>query len=122
MALDWCIFGITLKNTQECGLALGLAACLLAGCSSSPQMRRIDANRGLYEQWPIEVRQAVLDGKPEVGMTPDMVEMALGKPTEIVTRSGTPTTGDDEVWIYRTGGFDQDPGMMYPGGAYPGGA
>ena len=101
---------------------MGLAVCLLAaGCSSSPQMRRIDADRAVYEQWPIEVRQAVLDGKAEVGMTPDMVEMALGKPTEVVTRSGTPTTGDDEVWIYRTGGFEQDPGMMYPGGTYTGG-
>src|ERR1035437_4968622 len=102
---------------------MGLTVCLLAaGCTSSSQMRRIDANRAVYEQWPIEVRQAVLDGKAEVGMTPDMVEMALGKPTEVVTRSGTPTTGDDEVWIYRTGGYEQDPGMMYPGGMYPGGA
>jgi hypothetical protein len=122
VAADWCIFGATLKNTKQCGLAVGLVVCLLAaGCSSSPQMRRIDSNRAVYEQWPIEVRQAVLDGKAEVGMTPDMVEMALGKPTDIVTRSGTPSTGDDEVWIYRTGGDQMDSGMMYPGGMYPGG-
>ncbi len=84
-------------------------------------MRRIDANRDVYEQWPIEVRQAVLDGKVEQGMTPDMVEMAIGKPTEVITRNGTPATGGDEVWIYRTGGVDQDPGMMYPGPSYPAG-
>ena len=121
MATDSCIFEDSLKITEECGLALALATCLLAaGCSSSPQMRRIDANRGIYEQWPIEVRQAVLDGKAEVGMTPDMVEMALGKPTEVVTRSGTPSTGDDEVWIYRTGGVEQNAGMMYPGGGMGG--
>ncbi len=104
---------------------MGLAAWLLAGCTSS-QMNRIDANRDIYEQWPIEMRQAVLDGKVEEGMTPDMVIMSIGKPTEIQTRSGTPQTGDDEVWIYRTGGVEQDPGMypggaQYPGGSYPGG-
>jgi hypothetical protein len=97
---------------------------MVAGCQSSAQMSRIDRNREIYEQWPIEMRQAVLDGKAEPGMTPEMVEMALGKPTEVVTRSGTPATGDDEIWIYRTGG-NEDPGMMYPGGGmggnYPGG-
>ena len=79
-------------------------------------MRRIDANRDVYEQWPIEMRQAVLDGKAEEGMTPEMIEMALGKPTEITSRNG-----GDEVWIYRTGGVQQDPGMMMPGPSYPGG-
>src|SRR5471032_1411173 len=82
-------------------------------------MNRIDANREIYEQWPIEMKQAVLDGKVEEGMTPDMVVMAIGKPTEVNTRSGTPSTGDDEVWIYRTGG-DTDPGMMMPPVGYPG--
>jgi hypothetical protein len=84
-------------------------------------MNRIDANRDVYEQWPIEVRQAVLDGKVEEGMTPDMVVMAIGKPTEVQTRSGTPQSGDDEVWIYRTGGIEQDNSMMYPSAQYPGG-
>ena len=84
-------------------------------------MRRIDANREVYEQWPIEVRQAVLDGKVEEGMTPEMVTMALGQPTEVVTRNGTVNSGDDEVWIYRTGGIDPNMGSSYPGGAYPGG-
>ena len=99
---------------------MGLAAFWLAGCQSSSQMSRIDSNREIYEQWPIEIKQAVLDGKAEEGMTPDMVLMALGKPTEVITRSGTPQTGDDEVWVYRTGGVDQDPSTMYPGAAYPG--
>lgn len=86
------------------------AALLFAGCSS-PQFRRIDANRELYESWPIDVRQAVLDGKVEAGMTPDMVKVAWGKPTEIISRSSTP--GDEEIWVYRTGG-DPDPMMTRP--------
>ena len=73
-------------------------------------MSRIDANREIYETWPIETRQAVLDGKAEAGMTPEMVEMALGKPTEITARSGPQGSGQDEIWIYRKGG-DEIPDM-----------
>jgi len=75
------------------------AVGLLAGCASS-QMSRIDANRDVYETWPIEMRQLVLDGKVEPGMTQEMVEVSWGKPTEVVSRGLKP--GDDDVWIYRT--------------------
>lgn len=92
---------------------VALFAVAAAGCSSS-QMSRIDRNRDLYETWPIEIRQAVLDGKVEPGMTPDMVRVAWGEPSEIVAqaRSG------DEIWVYKRGGDDGS--VMYPGG-YPSG-
>ena len=79
-----------------------LSAVLLgwAACSSSP-ISRIDANRAKYESWPLEVQQAVLNGRAIKGMTPAQVEMSLGKPSEIVTRSAS---GDDEVWVYKKGG------------------
>jgi hypothetical protein len=83
-------------------------------------MSRIDRNRDIYETWPLEIRQAVLDGKAEPGMTPEMVRVALGEPTEVTRRSDDP--GADEIWIYRTGGSMNDPMMGgYPsGGGYPG--
>ena len=65
-------------------------------------MSRIDAGRARYESWPIEVQEAVLNGEARQGMTPEQVEMALGKPSEVVTRSGK--AGEDEVWVYRKGG------------------
>jgi hypothetical protein len=77
------------------GIALLLGA---AGCASSP-MSRIDQNRAKYESWPLEVQEAVLNGEARKGMTREQVEVALGKPSEVVSRSG-----DDEVWIYRKGG------------------
>jgi len=77
------------------GLSLGLGSC-----STSP-LSRIDQNRAKYESWPLEVQEAVLNGEARKGMTREQVEMALGKPSEIVTRSAT---GDDEVWVYRKGG------------------
>jgi hypothetical protein len=85
-----------------CALVLG------SGCASS-QMSRIDRNRDIYETWPLEVRQAVLDGKVEPGMNPDMVRVAWGEPSEV-----TVSPGGDEIWVYTKGG---DPGtVMYPGG------
>ena len=101
------IFSVSLLGT--------LAIALSAGCASS-QMSRIDRNRDVYLTWPIEVQQAVLDGKVEPGMTPEMVEVTWGRPTEIVTQGGT----GDEVWVYQSGGSDGS--VMYPGGGvYPGG-
>lgn len=79
-----------------------------SGCASS-QMSRIDRNRDIYETWPLEVRQAVLDGKVEPGMNPDMVRVAWGEPSEV-----TVSPGGDEIWVYTKGG---DPGtVLYPGG------
>lgn len=73
-------------------------------------MSRIDRNRAIYETWPLEVRQAVLDGKVEPGMDADMVRVAWGEPSQI---SATPA--GDEIWVYAKGG---DPGsVIYPGGS-----
>jgi len=70
----------------------------VAACSTSP-LSRIDSNRARYETWPLEVQQAVLNGEARKGMTPEQVEMALGKPTEVVTRGVK--AGEDEIWVYR---------------------
>lgn len=62
-------------------------------------MSRIDAKRAVYESWPLEVQEAVLHKKAIPGMTPEMVEVALGKPTEIQSRAGK--DGPEDVWIYK---------------------
>lgn len=62
-------------------------------------MSRIDENRGKYESWPLDVQEAVLNGEARAGMTREQVEMALGKPTEVVSRSAR--AGEDEIWVYR---------------------
>jgi len=85
------------RERQTC-LCLFVAALFFAGCNS-PQISRIDSGREVYETWPIEIKQAVLDGKVQEGMTPDMVKMSLGTPSEVVNRGSK--AGDDEVWIYR---------------------
>lgn len=87
--------------------ALWLVAAACAGGCSSSQMSRIDRNRAIYETWPLEVKQAVLDGRVEPGMDQDMVRVAWGEPSEVsISPAG------DEIWIYAKGG---DPGGYYPG-------
>jgi hypothetical protein len=88
-------------------------------------MSRIDRHREIYETWPLEVQQAVLDGRVEPGMTPDQVLVAWGEPTEVVTQSSS----GDEIWVYQSGGHPGSVHVMgstggypgtYPGGGYPG--
>jgi len=72
----------------------------LAGCATSTTpMNRIDANRAEYETWSIEVKQAVLDGRVEKGMTPKQVEVAIGAPAKKEIRETR--KGTQEVWTYK---------------------
>ena len=77
--------------------SFAFTAVWVAGCSTS-RMSRIDANRSVYESWPVEVQSAVLEGRVEKGMTPEMVRVALGEPTRVEPRSGYDP--GEEVWIY----------------------
>lgn len=45
------------------------------------------------------MQEAVLNGRVIPGMTPEMVEMALGKPTEVTSR--TSKDGLEEIWTYK---------------------
>jgi hypothetical protein len=74
---------------------------LLAACATSP-LSRIDSNRALYESWPLEIQEAVLNGQVKKGMTPEMVQMSVGRPSQVINRSVQ--AADDEVWVYRKGG------------------
>jgi hypothetical protein len=87
-----------MKLSTLSNVGFSLALLWLGGCATSP-ISRIDENRGKYESWPLEVQEAVLKGEARPGMTPEQVEMALGKPTEVVTRSVR--TAQDEIWVYR---------------------
>lgn len=62
-------------------------------------MDRVDANRAEYENWPLNIKEAVLDGRVVKGMDATMVLVARGKPSEVVDRGN-----GDQVWVYRTGG------------------
>jgi hypothetical protein len=111
---------------------------LFAGCASptSPNaiMDRVDANRNEYEEWPLPVKEAVLNGQVLKGMNATQVYVARGRPAERVDRGN-----GDEIWVYRvraegsSGGGSMIPrgttisvgtgglgaGAGYPGAGYP---
>ena len=60
-------------------LPLAGALLLLGACSSSP-MLPLDAQRAVYETWPVDIQEAVIRQPVIPGLTPAMVEVALGKP------------------------------------------
>lgn len=81
-------------------------ACLVfalvwAACSSAP-INRIDQHRAVYEEWPVETKQAVLDGQVTKGMTSDMVYVAWGAPTRILVGQMLA----EETWLYEEDNFN----------------
>ena len=70
---------------------------LLVGCSSTPQ-DRISQNRQTFESYPADVQRKISAGQADIGFTPDMVRLALGKPSKIYNRADA--HGESEVWVY----------------------
>lgn len=69
-------------------------ALLLAGCSSIDQ--RIAENRNIFAGLSPETQQTIRDGHVNLGFTPLMVYMALGKPSEI----NTSADGKEVTWTF----------------------
>jgi hypothetical protein len=110
--------GIAMILSRSVWLGTVLLGCaVLAGCTTSP-LSRIDSNRALYESWPLDIQEAVLEGKVLKDMTPDQVEMSVGKPREKTVRNAR--KGMEEVWIYRQGGGGPNLGGLTVGGAVGG--
>src|SRR4051794_38761062 len=70
---------------------------LVAGCSSTPQ-DRISQNRKTFESYPADVQRKISAGQADIGFSPEMVTLALGKPSKIYHRADT--QGESEVWVY----------------------
>ena len=77
-----------------------LAAALLAACSTTDS--RIRDKQVVFDQLPPQAQQQIRAGQVDLGFTPDMVEMALGKPDHVYSR--TAVEGSTEVWGYRDSG------------------
>ena len=90
-----------------------LLIALLSACST-PQSR-IDSNRAAFDQFPAAVQEKIRAGRVDLGFTPEMVRMALGKPARQTTRKTT--AGDVEIWIYT----DDKPQLSFGFGVASGG-
>jgi hypothetical protein len=70
---------------------------LLAGCASTP-LDRISQNRKTFESYPADVQRKISAGQVDIGFSPEMVTLALGKPGKIYNRADQ--HGESEVWVY----------------------
>ena len=115
-AAELCTFGGMKVSPWSAAPALAFAL-VFSACSGPSTMSRINANRAVYNTWPPEIKDAVLAQKAIPGMNPDMVRVALGKPTEVVPGANP----GEEVWIYRRGGAGEGSGPNMQLGASIGG-
>ena len=67
---------------------LGIVLLGNSGCMSPQQarLRRIEKHRDIFQSFPEDIREKVMAGQVEIGFTPDMVKLALGRPNRIRTR------------------------------------
>lgn len=75
-----------------------LLALTLAGCDTFN--RRSQEKAATFETLSPEEREKLRRGVIEVGNTPDMVYIALGRPDE--TRETTTEAGRETIWTYNT--------------------
>ncbi len=97
-------------------LQLLLSAIVLAaftGCSTPGS--RIKSNQEAFNALSPQAQANIRAGVVEVGYTPAMVEMALGKPDRRYTR--TTESGQTEVWAYRDKGPAFSIGLGIGGGS-----
>jgi hypothetical protein len=69
-----------------------LGVFVIGGCASPEH--RLERIQSQYPQWDQDTAQKVAAREVEIGMMPEMVEAALGKP-DAITREG-----DEETWGY----------------------
>lgn len=100
-------------KTLSVSLLAGVLAVALAGCSTVDG--RIKDNPSAFNALPPETQQKIRNGQVELGYTPEMVTMALGKPDRTYTR--TNEKGSSEIWAYR----DKKPTMSFGFGIGGGG-
>jgi hypothetical protein len=77
-------------------LILIATACLITGCQSVDH--RIKENQALFDRLDPLIQSRIKQGLIAVGDTPDMVYIALGKPSEV--KETTTASGKETTWIY----------------------
>jgi len=82
------------------------ALLLVAGCKTSSVESRKQERSAAYSALPPEFRADVDAGRIRMGMNPDAVYMAWGKPAQIL-ESETEETGHVTTWLYEGGWIEE---------------
>ena len=86
---------MSIKSTHS----LLLALVFLTGCASSTIETRKQERSDAYSALPDESRSLVDQGRIKVGMSPDAVFIAWGKPSQILR--GESSKGATTTWLYQ---------------------
>jgi hypothetical protein len=86
-------------KTRVASALLAAALLLVAGCESAREAR-IRRNPHVYSQLDPQAQYNIQQGMIDLGYTPDMVYLALGKPDE--RRETLTADGVRQTWIYST--------------------
>jgi hypothetical protein len=73
-----------------------VAVLILAGCESSGVSSRVQEKSAVFNQLEPWQQRDIQNGVVGIGFSTDMVYMALGKPSKIVTSAD----GHDTIWTY----------------------
>ena len=84
-----------MKGMRRAAAAV-LAAAVLAGCAGVEQ--RVARNQAYFDGLPVAAQARIRGGDIDLGFTQKMVEIALGKPSERLTRVSPGM--QREIWIY----------------------
>ena len=76
--------------------AVILLVLALVGCATPES--RIRRHPDMFASFPTNVQANVRSGIVDVGYTPDMVYVALGRPARVIER--TAAEGRFEIWVY----------------------
>ena len=76
---------------------LALVSLLISGCSTIEN--RIEEKSAVFNSLPSETQEQIKQGIVNVGFSPDMVYMALGRPDTI--REKTTAAGREIIWVYK---------------------
>ncbi|MGF1448187.1 MAG: hypothetical protein ACFB20_02085 [Opitutales bacterium] len=74
----------------------GALVLALAGCNTVD--RRIEKNQAFFDSLPIDNRQLIRDGRIAPGFSPREVEIALGKPDDVLVEEFE--GGERMLWVY----------------------
>jgi hypothetical protein len=77
-------------------LLVTVLALVLSGCSTVES--RIEEKSAIFNALPTEAQSRIKQGLIDVGYTPDMVYIAMGRADRVVERSTA--AGTETVWIY----------------------
>lgn len=91
-----------------------LAVAALTACSTPAS--RIKEKRDVFASYPPETQEKIKAGKVDVGFTPEMVELALGRPSMRYT--STTESGAAETWVYGGGGGRTGVGLSVGAGSW----